>query len=71
MNRRQDFLAQDFLADEACFQAVSSPLVHLELRRKVVTGDAPYAQRRLNWRLLQQGGDYFGALKDIHSSLGK
>ena len=36
----------------------------LELRKRVVTGDALYCQRELSLRVLEQGGDYFWALKD-------
>ena len=42
----------------------SSLLAELDLREKVVTGDALYAQRELSRRVLEQGGDYFWALKD-------
>ena len=42
----------------------SSLLSQLELRRRVVTGDALYCQRELSLRVLEQGGDYFWALKD-------
>ena len=37
----------------------SSLLAELDLRGKVVTGDALYAQRDLSMRVLEQGGDYF------------
>ena len=37
----------------------SSLLARLELKGKVVTGDALYAQRELSLRVLEQGGDYF------------
>ena len=42
----------------------SGLLAQLELRGKVVTGDALYAQRELSLRVLEleQGGDYFWAL---------
>ena len=42
----------------------SGLLGQLELRGKVVTGDALYCQRELSLRVLEQGGDYFWALKD-------
>ena len=42
----------------------SGLLAQLELKGKVVTGDALYAQRELSLRVLEQGGDYFWALKD-------
>ena len=42
----------------------SGLLAQLELPGKVVTGDALYAQRELRLRVLEQGGDYFWALKD-------
>ena len=42
----------------------SSLLSQLELRKRVVTGDALYCQRELSLRVLEQGGDYFWALKD-------
>ena len=42
----------------------TSLLAQLELKGKVVTGDALYAQRNLSLRVLEQGGDYFRALKD-------
>lgn len=44
-------------------------LAQLELRGKVVTGDALYAQRELSLRVLEQGGDYFWALKDNQSGM--
>ena len=42
----------------------SSLLSQLELRKRVGTGDALYCQRGLSLRVLEQGGDYFWALKD-------
>ena len=42
----------------------SNLLAQLELRKKVVTGDALYCQRELSLRVLEQGGDYLWALKD-------
>ena len=42
----------------------SDLLGQLELREKVVTGDALYCQRELSLRVPEQGGDYFWALKD-------
>ena len=42
----------------------SGLLAQLELKGKVVTGDALYAQRGLSLRVLEQGGDYFWGLKD-------
>ena len=42
----------------------SSLLAELDLTGKVVAGDAQYAQRELSLRVLEQGGDYFWALKD-------
>ena len=39
-------------------------LPQLELEEKVVTGDALYCQRGLSRQVLEQGGDYFWALKD-------
>ena len=42
----------------------SGLLGRLELKGKVVTGDALYTQRELSLRILKQGGDYFWALKD-------
>ena len=47
----------------------SGLLVQLELRGKVVTGDALYAQRELSQRVLERGGDYFWALKDNQPSM--
>ena len=41
----------------------SSLLAQLELQKKVVTGDALYAQRGLSLTVLEQGGDYFWMLK--------
>ena len=41
----------------------SGLLAQLELKGKVVTGDALYAQRELSLRVLEQGGDYFWGLK--------
>ena len=46
----------------------SGLLAQLELRGKVVTGDALYAQRELSQRVLERGGDYFWALKDNQPS---
>ena len=42
----------------------SGLLGQLELRGKVVTGDALYCQRELSLRVQEQGGDYFWVLKD-------
>ena len=42
----------------------STLLAQLELPGEVVTGDALYAQRDLSLKVLEQGGDYFWALKD-------
>ena len=42
----------------------SGLLAQLDLKGKVVTGDALYAQRELSLRVLEQGGDYFWVLKD-------
>ena len=42
----------------------SDLLGQLELRGRVVTGDALYCQRGLSLRVREQGGDYFWALKD-------
>ena len=42
----------------------TSLLARLELKGKVVTGDALYAQRELSLRVLEQGGDYFWVLKE-------
>jgi len=39
-------------------------LTQLELRDKVVTGDALYCHKELSLRVLEQGGDYFWVLKD-------
>ena len=39
-------------------------LAQLELKKKVVTGDALYCQRDLSRKVLKGGGDYFWALKD-------
>ena len=47
----------------------SGLLAQLELRGKVVTGDALYAQRELSQRVLERGGDYFWALKDNQPSM--
>ena len=41
-----------------------SLLGQLNLREKVVTGDALYAQRKLSRRVLDLGGDYFWVVKD-------
>ena len=38
--------------------------VLLELREKVVTGDALYCQRELRLGALERGGDYFWMLND-------
>lgn len=42
----------------------TSLLVQLELKDKVVTGDALYCQRELSQQVLEQSGDYFWVLKD-------
>ncbi len=42
----------------------SGLLDQLELKRKVVTGDALYAQRELSRSILKRGGDYLWGLKD-------
>ena len=42
----------------------SSLLAQLELKGRVMTGDALYAQRELSQRVVEQGGDYFWMLKD-------
>ncbi len=42
----------------------SGLLAELELKGKVVTGDALYAQRELSRSILEQGGDYFWVVKD-------
>ena len=47
----------------------SGLLAELDLRERVVTGDALYAQRDLSRRVLEQGGDYFWALKDNQPSV--
>ena len=47
----------------------SGLLAELELRERVVTGDALYAQRELSLRVLGQGGDYFWALKHNQPSV--
>ena len=41
-----------------------SLLAELDLRGKVVTGDALYAQRELSRRVVEMGGDYFWVVKD-------
>ena len=42
----------------------SGLLAELELKGRVVTGDALYAQRELSRSVLEQGGDYFWVVKD-------
>ena len=42
----------------------SALLAELELKGKVITGDALYAQRELSRSILEQGGDYFWVVKD-------
>ena len=42
----------------------SGLLAELELKGRVVTGDALYAQRELSRSILEQGGDYFWVVKD-------
>ena len=42
----------------------SGLLAELELKDRVVTGDALYAQRELSRSILEQGGDYFWVVKD-------
>jgi predicted transposase YbfD/YdcC len=39
-------------------------LAQLELKKRVITGDALYCQRNLSRKVLKQGGDYFWVLKD-------
>ncbi len=42
----------------------SGLLAELELKGRVVTRDALYAQREFSRRILEQGGDYFWVVKD-------
>ena len=42
----------------------SGLLAQLELKGKVITGEALYAQRALSRSILDQGGDYFWVVKD-------
>ena len=42
----------------------SGLLAELELKGRVVTGDALYAQRELSCSILEQSGDYFWVVKD-------
>jgi predicted transposase YbfD/YdcC len=39
-------------------------LAQLELKGRVVTGDALYAQKALSCQVVEQGGDYFWVVKD-------
>ena len=41
----------------------------LDLRGKIVTGDAMFAQRELSWQIVEAGGDYVWAVKDNQSTL--
>ena len=51
-------------AKESELGLASTLLAQLELKGRVVTGDALYAQRELSLRVLERGGDYFWMLKD-------
>ena len=42
----------------------SGVLAEMELKGRVVTGDALYAQRELSGSILEQGGDYLWVVKD-------
>ena len=42
----------------------SGLLAQLELKGRVITGDALYAQRELSRSIPEQGGDYFWVVKD-------
>ena len=42
----------------------SGLLAELELKGRVVTGDALYAQRELSGSILERGGDYLWVVKD-------
>lgn len=44
-------------------------LSKLELKGRIVTGDALYAQRHLSRQVVEQGGDYFWVVKDNQPSL--
>lgn len=44
-------------------------LAQLELKGRVVTGDALYAQRELSRQVVEQGGDYFWVVKANQPSL--
>ncbi len=44
-------------------------LAQLDLKGRVVTGDALYAQRNLSTQVVEQGGDYFWVVKDNQPSL--
>ena len=52
------------VAKESELGLASTLLAQLELKGRVVTGDALYAQRELSLRVLERGGDYFWMLKD-------
>ena len=49
---------------ESVLGIASGLLAQLEMRVRVVTGDALYAQRELSRSILEQGGEDFWALKD-------
>ena len=44
-------------------------LAQVDLRGRVVTGDALYAQQNLSRQVVKQGGDYFWVVKDNQPSL--
>jgi hypothetical protein len=44
-------------------------LAQVELKGRVVTGDALYAQKELSRQVVEQGGDYFWVVKDNQPTL--
>ena len=50
-------------AKEGELTVAAEVLGQLELRGRTITGDALYAQRKLSRQVVEEGGDYFWAVK--------
>ena len=50
-------------AKEGELTVAAEVLCQLELRGRTITGDALYAPRKLSRQVVEQGGDYFWAVK--------
>jgi predicted transposase YbfD/YdcC len=69
-HQAQVVLAQEAVGHEENEIAVAPRVLEaLELRDRVVTGDAMLAQRSLSQKVLAAGGDYFWVVKDNHPNL--